>query len=142
MGSSKSKAAPTLARKLGITGEAVFTVVDGPPEITDLLSDVGDAVWQRSLLAPLDVVLAFFSDPVRLSATWPALADAAMPSGVVWAAWQKHDADLTESTVRSAVRSAQRHADWVGGQVVNVGDRWLALRFVMPEDTRPVWRRG
>jgi len=141
MGSSKAKPVPTLARKLGITGEAVFTVVDGPPEVVDLLGDVGDAVWQRSLLAPLDVVLAFFSDSQRIAVKWPTLADAAMPAGVVWVAWQKHDADLTEATVRSAVRSAPRHADWVGGQVVNVGDRWLALRFVMPEDTRPVWRR-
>ena len=73
---------------------------------------------------------------------WPSLADAAMPSGVVWVAWPKNADDLTESTVRSSVRSSQRHADWVGGQVVNVGDRWLALRYVMPADTRPVWRRS
>lgn len=138
----RARPAPTLARKLGITGEAVFTVVDGPAEIAELLGDVGDAVWQRSMLAPLDVVLAFFDDAQRLGNTWPSLADAAMPDGTVWIAWGKHDTDLTESTVRSAVRSAVRHADWVGGQVVNVGDRWLALRYVMPEDTRPVWRRG
>ena len=138
----RSKPAPTLARKLGIVGEAVFTVVDPPDGFADLLGDVGDSVWQHSLLAPLDVVVAFFTESRHLVTKWPSLADAAMPSGVVWVAWPKNADDLTESTLRSSVRSSQRHADWVGGQVVNVGDRWLALRYVMPADTRPVWRRS
>lgn len=137
----RSKPEQTLARKLGIVGDAVFTVIDGPPDVAELLGDVGDAVWQRSLLAPLDVVLVFVTDSPRITASWPSLTDAAMPSGAVWVVWPRRDTDLTEATVRSAVRSAERHADWVGGQVVNVGERWLALRFVMPVDTRPVWRR-
>ena len=70
-------ATPTLTKKLGIVGDAVFTVIGAPKGFTELLGDVGDAVWQRNLMPPIDVVVAFFTERARMVAKWPELADAA-----------------------------------------------------------------
>ena len=70
-----------LPKKLGIVGDAVFVVFDGPDDFEETLGDYGDAVWQKSLLAPLDVVVGFFTSRAKLNAVWPRLTKAAAPDG-------------------------------------------------------------
>jgi len=41
-----------LPKKLGIIDDAVFVVFDGPDDFEQTLGDYGDAVWQKSMLAP------------------------------------------------------------------------------------------
>ena len=93
-----------LPKKLGIVGDAVFVVVDAPEEFAATLGDFGDAVWQRSLLAPLDVVVAFFTSRTELVAAWPKLTEAVEPDGSVWVAWPKKTSgvatDITEDVLR------------------------------------------
>ena len=78
-----------LPKKLGIVDEVVFVIVDPPDGFAETLGDYGDAVWQKSLLAPLDVVVAFFTSRSKLVASWPRLTKAAAPDGGVWVAWPK-----------------------------------------------------
>ena len=70
-----------LPKKLGIVDDAVFVVVDPPNGFDDTLGDYGDAVWQKSLLAPLDVVVAFFTTRLKLNAAWPKLTKAGRRAG-------------------------------------------------------------
>jgi hypothetical protein len=59
-----------LPKKLGIVDDVVFVVVDPPDRFDETLGDYGDAVWQKSLLAPVDVDVAFFTSRAKLVAAW------------------------------------------------------------------------
>lgn len=125
-----------LPKKLGITGEAVFTLVDAPTGFLAMLGDVGLAVHQRNLMPPIDVVVAFFTERARLEARWPALADAALPDGAVWVAWPKKTSgrptDLTEDVLRAVLLPT----GWVDNKVCAIDDTWSALRFVLRKELR------
>ncbi len=130
-----------LVKKLGITGDAVFTVVGAPKGFAELLGDFGDAVWQRSLLAPIDVVVAFFSERARLSAKWPALVEAASPDGAVWVAWPKKSSGVATDITEDVLRAELLRTGWVDNKVCAIDDTWSGLRFVMRKELRPARAR-
>lgn len=117
---------PTLAAKLGITGEVVFTTLHAPTGFVARLGDIGEAIEQRSLLAPIDVIVTFQRTATALAAEWPRLADAADPQGRIWVAFPAHPADgeLDGDTVRRAAPS-----DWVNDKACTIDTSWQALRF-------------
>jgi hypothetical protein len=121
------KAAPSLRSKLGIGADAVFTVLHAPPGFAALLGDVGDAVWQRSLFAPLDLVLTFHERAGALASEWPALAEAALPHGVVWVSFPSvaRAGVLDADAVRAAAPKG-----WVTDKTCGIDPSWSALRFV------------
>jgi hypothetical protein len=133
--------APALIKKLGIVGDAVFTVIGAPPGFTELLGDYGDAVWQRNLMPPIDVVLAFFTERARMVAKWADLAEAAAPVGGVWVAWPKATSGVRTDLNDNVVRAELLKTGWVDNKVASIDDTWTALRFVMRKDERPPWKR-
>jgi hypothetical protein len=134
-------AAPTLTKKLGIVGDSVFTVIGAPRGFAELLGDYGEAVWQRNLMPPIDVVVAFFTERERMVAMWPSLADAAAPLGGVWVAWPKAASGVRSDLNDNVVRAALLKTGWVDNKVCAIDDTWTALRFVMRKDDRPHWKR-
>jgi hypothetical protein len=125
-----------LPKKLGIVDDAVFVVVDPPDGFDETLGDYGDAVWQKSLLAPLDVVVAFFTKRLKLNAAWPKLTKAAAPDGGIWVAWPKKSSgvptDITENTLREDLLPS----GWVDNKVCAIDDTWSGLRFVLRKELR------
>ena len=126
-----------LPKKLGIVGDAVFVVVDGPEGFDDTLGDYGDAVWQQSLLSPVDVVVAFFTARSKLIAAWPRLTKAAAPNGGIWVAWPKRSSgvvtDISENTLREDILPS----GWVDNKVCAIDETWSGLRFVLRKELRP-----
>ena len=125
-----------LPKKLGITGDVVYTVVNDPGLVDDLLGDVGEAVRQQSLLAPLDVVLAFFKERARLEAAWPKLTAAAAPSGAVWVCWPKKASGVPTDITEDVLRDALLPSGWVDNKVCAVDETWSGLRFVLRKQLR------
>lgn len=126
-----------LPAKLGITGDAVFTVVGAPDGFADTLGDYGDAVWQRSLLSPLDVVVAFFTSRERLSTTWPKLAAPMAPDGAVWIAWPKQTSGVATDLTEDVLRAVLLPTGWVDNKVCAIDDTWSGLCFVLRKELRP-----
>ena len=124
-----------LPKKLGIVDDKVCTIVGAPDGFAETLGDYGDAVWQKSLMAPLDVVVAFFTSRSKLIAAWPKLTTAATPDGGVWVAWPKKTSgaatDITEDVARRAAADG-----WVDNKVCAIDDTWSGLRFVMRKELR------
>lgn len=120
------KPAPSLRSKLGIGADTVFTVLHAPAGFATLLGDVGDAVWQRSLFAPLDLVLTFHQRAGALAAEWPALAEAALPDGAVWVAFPS--AARAGVLDADAVRAGAPKG-WVTDKACSIDPSWNALRF-------------
>ena len=130
-----------LPKKLGIVDDVVFTVLHAPPGFEATLGDYGNAVWQRNLMPPIDVVVAFFTERVRLRDEWPTLTEAAQPAGGIWVAWPKKASGLATDIVEDALRATLLKTGWVDNKVCAIDDTWSGLRFVMRAENRPPWKR-
>jgi hypothetical protein len=125
-----------LPKKLGIVDDAVFVVVDPPSGFAETLGDYGDAIWQRSLLAPLDVVVAFFTSRSKLAAAWPKLTKAAAPSGGIWVGWPKKSSGVPTDITEDVLREELLPTGWVDNKVCAIDDTWSGLRFVLRKELR------
>ena len=125
-----------LHQKLGITGERVFHVRRAPSDFAALLGDIGDAVWQRSLMAPVDVIVAFHTSRTALIEEWPKLATAAEPAGVVWIAWPKKTSGMPTDITEDVLRAELLPTGWVDNKVCAIDDTWSGLRFAQRVERR------
>jgi hypothetical protein len=125
-----------LPKKLGIVDDAVFVVVNPPDGFDDALGDYGDAVWQQSLLAPVDVVVAFFTSRAKLMAAWPKLTVAAAPDGGVWVGWPKKASGVATDITENVLREDLLPTGWVDNKVCAIDDTWSGLRFVLRKELR------
>jgi hypothetical protein len=128
-----------LPKKLGLTGEIVFTVrhaPDGFAELLDAEGGTGDAVWQQSLLAPLDVVVAFHTQRVALAAEWPRLVAPLGPAGAVWIAWPKKTSGVATDITEDVLRAEILPTGWVDNKVCAIDATWSGLRFVQRKELR------
>ena len=125
-----------LPKKLGIGDDTVFAVRHAPRDFAATLGDIGGAVWQRSLLAPLDVVVAFHATREALLAEWSALADAAQPGGAVWVAWPKSTSGIATDLTEDVLRALLLPTGWVDNKVCAIDATWSGLRFVQREERR------
>jgi hypothetical protein len=130
-----------LPKKLGIQGDIVFTVVGAPRGFLESLGDLGDAVLQRNLMPPIDVVLAFFTERAQLVAKWPSLSDPAAPDGAVWIIWPKKASGVATDITEDVLRAELLKTGWVDNKVCAVDDTWSGLRFVLRKENRPHWKR-
>jgi hypothetical protein len=125
-----------LAKKLGIEGDVVFTVRRPPADFAQMLGDIGDAVWQQSLLAPLDVVIAFHTARSALVAEWPKLTTPLQPDGAVWVAWPKRTSGVPTDITEDVLRAELLRTGWVDNKVCAIDDTWSGLRFVRRKELR------
>ena len=125
-----------LAKKLGIVDDVVFTVRRPPADFATLLGDIGDAVWQQSLMAPLDVVVAFHTVRSALVAEWPKLTAPLQPAGAVWVAWPKRSSGVPTDITEDVLRAELLPTGWVDNKVCAIDDTWSGLRFVQRKELR------
>jgi len=125
-----------LPKKLGIGDDSVFTVVGAPESFADTLGDCGEAVWQRSLMPPLDVVVAFFTERRALVAGWPKLTPAMTPEGGIWIAWPKRSSGVPTDITEDVLRTELLPTGWVDNKVCAIDDTWSGLRFVLRKELR------
>lgn len=138
MMSNADPAGTPLAKKLGIAGECVFHVRRAPASLRADLGDLGDAVWQQSLLAPLDLVIAFHTVRSALVTEWPKLAAAMGPEGGIWVALPKPGSDMPSELTEDLVRNSLGKLGWDDDKACGIDDTWLALRFAKrPVRLRP-----
>ena len=130
-----------LPKKLGIVGDAVFTVLHAPADFAATLGEYGDAVWQRNLMPPIDVIVAFHTERAALREEWPALTDAAQPAGAVWVAWPKKTSGKATDITEDVLRATLLKTGWVDNKVCAIDDTWSGLRFVLRKENRPPWKQ-
>lgn len=125
-----------LAKKLGIEGDVVFTVRHAPADFAQTLGDIGEAVWQQSLLSPIDVVIAFHTMRAELLKEWPKLTAAVQPAGGVWVAWPKRTSGVATDVTEDGLRAHLLKTGWVDNKVSTIDETWSGLRFVMRKELR------
>lgn len=125
----------SLASKLGIVDDLVFTTLHAPAGFAAQLGDTGDAIQQRNLLPPIDVIITFQRTAAAVRDEWPQLAAAAHPDGRLWVAFPQapRQGELDADAVRRAAP-----ADWASDKACTIDSDWQALRFAYrPPRLRP-----
>ena len=125
-----------MPKKLGIGDDSVFTVRHAPRGFAETLGDIGEAVWQKSLLAPLDVVVSFHVTRDTLLAEWPALTDAVAPDGAAWVAWPKKTSGVATDLTEDVLRELLLPTGWVDNKVCAIDATWSGLRFAQRKELR------
>jgi len=138
---NESTGSAPLLKKLGIVGDVVFTVVHPPPGFTAGLADTGAAIWQRNMIPPIDIVVAFFTDRADIRAEWSTLAAAAEPVGTIWVAWPKPNSGVPTDIAEVPLKAQLAKFGWDENKACGIDDTWTAMRFAMRKDTRPPWKR-
>ena len=134
--SSAGYSGTPLPKKLGIDDDSVFTVRHPPTGFAETLGNVGGAVWQKSLLAPLDVVISFHVTRATLVTEWPRLTDAVQPDGAVWVAWPKKTSGVATDITEDVLREVLLPTGWVDNKVCAIDATWSGLRFVQRKELR------
>jgi len=126
-----------LARKLGIKPGHTVATIDEPEGFRSLLVDLPASADLGGALddAP-DVVIAFYTERVRLESDLASLADAVFPDRALWLAWPKRsskvDTDLTGDIVRATVLTTRL----VDVKVCAISDIWSGLKVVWRKEHR------
>ena len=125
-----------LPKKLGLGEDVVFTVRHAPPGFAETLGDIGGAVWQKSLLAPLDVIITFSLARATLATEWPSLTSVVQPDGAIWVAWPKKTSGVATDITEDVLREELLPTGWVDNKVCAIDETWSGLRFVLRKELR------
>lgn len=124
-----------LYRKLGIKPGDVVGVLAAPPGW--VIEGLPDGVVLRSRAqGPLDVVVAFFEERVKIERRLPALIRALRPDGSLWIAWPRraagHLSDISDNVLRELILPT----GLVDTKVAALDEHWSGLRFVWRRELR------
>jgi len=125
-----------LATKLGI-GEHSTVAVLGAPDNLVLELPPGTDIRRRAR-GHVDVVLAFFTQAVRLDRRLDVLAAMVRPSGGVWIAWPMKASGMETDMTDHVVRRLALPRGLVDNKVCAVDPTWTALRLVWRVRNRAV----
>ena len=120
-----------LPKKLGIKEGLTVAFPGAPPEFELALGELPEAVAvKRRALAPVDVVVAFFTRLAELERRLPALSRAIYPDGGLWIAWPKRSSGVPTDLTEDLIRALAVAGELVDNKVCAIDDTWSGLRLV------------
>ena len=130
--------ATPLPRKLGIKQETAAAFPGAPEGFERLLGQLPDGVViKRRAVAPLDVVVAFFTRRSELERSIERLAATVFPSGGLWIAWPKRASGVATDITEDVAREVGLENGLVDNKVCAIDATWSALRLVYRLADRP-----
>ncbi len=135
MGAVAGYSGSPLYRKLGIKPGDVVGVLGAPPGW--VIEGLPDGVALRSRAqGPLDVVVAFFEERVKIERRLPALIRALRPDGSLWIAWPRRAAGHVSDIGDNVLREIILPTGLVDTKVAALDEHWSGLRFVWRKELR------
>ena len=120
-----------LPAKLGIKQGAAVAFPGDPPGFAAALGELPAGVRvKRRAVAPLDVVVAFFTRRRPLEARLERLARAIHPAGGLWIAWPKRASGVATDLTEDVVREVALAAGLVDVKVCAIDRTWSGLKIV------------
>jgi hypothetical protein len=128
-----------LAAKLGIDPQDRVALIHPPQGLEELLAPLPpDVVLHRRLgQSRYDVILAFFVQRSRLTASLGRLTGALEFDGGLWLCWPKRTSGMHTDLGEGQVRELGLGAGLVDNKICAIDERWSALRFVYRVADRP-----
>jgi hypothetical protein len=121
-----------LPRKLGIKEGHRVGLLGAPEGFSETLGELPDGVsLARSLRAPLDVIVAFFTERSALERRLSGLIGVMDPAAGLWVAWPKRASGMDSDITENVVRELGLAAGVVDNKVCAIDETWSALRLVI-----------
>lgn len=116
-----------LQQKLGIKEGTRAAFPGAPPGFADQFTGVEVRGRMRS---PLDVIVLFVLDRLRLERQFPVAGAALVANGGLWIAWPKKASGVATDLTENIVRDVGLANGLVDNKVCAIDDTWSGLRFV------------
>ena len=121
-----------LPRKLGIKEGHRVGLLGAPEGFSETLGELPDgASLARSLRAPLNVIVAFFTERSALERRLSGLIGLMDPAAGLWVAWPKRASGMDSDVTENVVRELGLAAGVVDNKVCAIDETWSALRLVI-----------
>jgi hypothetical protein len=122
-----------LPRKLGIKEGHRVGLAGAPEGFGQTLGELpgGVSLLRGRLRAPLDVIVAFFTERRALERRLSGLIGLMEPAGGLWVAWPKRASGVASDITEDVVRELGLAAGVVDNKVCAIDDTWSALRLVI-----------
>ena len=128
-----------LPRKLGIKLGHLVALLDAPDGFDDTLGHLPDNTSvQRSLdaTAPLDVIVAFFTERAEFASRLAAMRGRMAQAGGLWIAWPKRASKVPTDITEDVVRDVALPTGLVDNKVCAIDETWSGLRLVIRREHR------
>jgi hypothetical protein len=127
-----------LVEKLGLKAGYKFLILNSPPRYKKTLGQIPlNAVWKRSLDAPLDFVQFFTKKKADLESKFVAVVKTITPDGMIWISWPKGTSGVKTDLNETVVREIGLKNGMVDVKVCAVDEVWSGLKFVFRLKDRP-----
>jgi hypothetical protein len=127
-----------LPRKLGIKEGGVIAFRGAPEGFRATLGELpGGVVVKRRAVAPLDVLVAFFTRRSELERGFERLAATIFPDGGFWVAWPKRASGVPTDMTEDVAREVAVARGLVDNKVCAIDEIWSGLRVVHRLRDRP-----
>ena len=122
-----------LPRKLGIKEGHRVGLLGAPEGFSETLGELPDGVSlaRSRLRAPLDVIVAFFTERSALERRLSGLIGLMDPAAGLWVAWPKRASGMDSDIAENVVRELGLAAGVVDNKVCAIDETWSALRLVI-----------
>ena len=120
-----------LTKKLGIKEGDALAFPGAPPGFHNLVEPLPDGVRVKErAVAPVDVVVAFFTRRGELERRFESLAKAIYPDGGLWIAWPKRTSGVPTNLTEDVLREIALPRGLVDNKVCAIDETWSGLRLV------------
>jgi hypothetical protein len=122
-----------LPRKLGIKEGSRVGLWSAPETFAATLGELpaGVSLAVGRLRAPLDVIVAFFTERRVLERRLPSLMGSMDRAGGLWIAWPKRASGVPSDVGEGVVRELGLAAGLVDNKVCAIDETWSGLRLVI-----------
>jgi hypothetical protein len=126
-----------LPRKLGIKEGHRVAFPGAPAGFHNLVDPLPGGVRIKSrAVAPLDLVVAFFTRRSELERRFEALAKVVFPDGAFWVAWPKRSSGVPTDLTEDVMREIALPRGLVDTKVCAIDETWSGLRLVHRVENR------
>lgn len=127
-----------LAKKLGITPDAIVLAIDAPEDYSALLKPMppGAAIVAKAKPGSADIVHLFAPSLAVLEKQLPLARKAMTTDGAIWVSWYKKAAKIETDVTEDAIRARAFKTDLVDVKVCAVTDIWSGLKLVVRKHLR------
>lgn len=118
-----------LAKKLGIKGDSVVLLMNGPKDFA-----LRGVTFAKK--GPADIVHLFVTSLKELEKQLPVARKAMKIDGAIWVSWYKKAAKIPTDVTEDEIRKRALATDLVDVKVCAVDDKWSGLKLVVRKALR------
>lgn len=128
----------TLTKKLGISDETRFLVINQPENYFELLPDLpfGTVVLLERDAKDVDLIHYFTKDYAEYKRDLPKLKDQIYKNGTIWISWPKKASKVATDMDENKVRDLVLEIGLADVKVCAVDEIWSGLKLVIPVKDR------